>query len=113
MNKLLTFTFIFLSSMHFSNASELIQLNQATFDELEAMQFESTDTGYAEFSSKDLEIFTSEDQNFIVGIYQSKTGSEVIDTPYPIMNICIFLKAKLLQKKLMGMLIPIGLESLL
>ena len=47
MNKLLTFTFIFLSSMHFSNAAELILFNQATFDELEAMQFESIDTCYA------------------------------------------------------------------
>ena len=102
MNKLLTFTFIFLSSMHFSNASELIQLNQATFDELEAMQFESTDTGYAEFSSKDLEIFTSEDQNFIVGIYQSKTGSEVIDTPYPYNEYMYILEGEIVTKKIDG-----------
>ena len=102
MNKLLTFTFIFLSSMHFSNASELIQLNQATFDELEAMQFESTDTGYAEFSSKDLEIFTSSDENFVVGIYQSRTGSEVIDSPYPYNEYMYILEGEIVTKTVEG-----------
>ena len=53
-----------MSIVHVSNASELIRLNENTYDALQAIEFEAMDTGYAEFLTKDLEIFTSSDENF-------------------------------------------------
>lgn len=102
MYKFLTIASIFFSLIHVSNASDLIQLNKNTFDELQAIEFESVDTGYAEFLSKDLEIFTSNDENFIIGIYQSKVGSEIIDEPYPYNEYMYILEGEVLTKTVDG-----------
>ncbi len=91
-----------MSIVHVSNASELIRLNENTYDALQAIEFEAMDTGYAEFLTKDLEIFTSSDENFVVGIYQSRTGSEVIDSPYPYNEYMYILEGEIITKTVEG-----------
>ena len=47
------------------------------------MEYETYDSGYAEWQASDIELFLSEDENFSVGVWKAKAGQEVMDSPYP------------------------------
>jgi len=65
------------------NAAELIEVNQSSLDQIKSMEYESYDSGYAEWQASDIELFLSEDENFSVGVWKAKAGQEVMDSPYP------------------------------
>ena len=64
-------------------ASELIEVNQSSLDQIKSMEYETYDSGYAEWQASDIELFLSEDENFSVGVWKAKAGQEVMDSPYP------------------------------
>ena len=65
------------------HAADLIHLNKAVFMDLNNTEFEIYNEGYGELTTREYELFTSEDENFSIGIWEAKRGEEVIDTPYP------------------------------
>ncbi len=65
------------------HAADLIHLDQRVFVELINTEFETYNAGYGELTTREYELFTSEDENFSIGIWEAKRGEEVIDTPYP------------------------------
>jgi len=70
----------FYANLH---AADLIHLDQSVFEDLINTEFESYNAGYGELTVREYELFTSEDENFSIGIWEAKRGEEVIDTPYP------------------------------
>ena len=70
----------FYTNLH---AADLIHLDQRVFVELINTEFETYNAGYGELTTREYELFTSEDENFSIGIWEAKRGEEVIDTPYP------------------------------
>ena len=85
MKQLLLFIFLNLSGGFYANlhAADLIHLDQSVFGDLNNTEFESFNEGYGELTSREYELFTSEDENFSIGIWEAKRGEEVIDTPFP------------------------------
>ena len=85
MKQLLLFIFLNLSGGFYANlhAADLIHLDQSVFRDLNNTEFESFNEGYGELTSREYELFTSEDENFSIGIWEAKRGEEVMDTPYP------------------------------
>ena len=71
---------VFVVNLH---ASELIEVNQSSLDQIKSMEYEAYDSGYAEWQASDIELFLSEDENFSVGVWKAKAGQEVMDSPYP------------------------------
>ena len=71
---------VFVVNLH---ASELIEVNQSSLDQIKSMEYETYDSGYAEWQASDIELFLSEDENFSVGVWKAKAGQEVMDSPYP------------------------------
>ena len=43
------------------NAAELIEVNQSLLDQIKSMEYETYDSGYAEWQASDIELFLSED----------------------------------------------------
>ncbi len=87
MKQLILFIFLILNvnaglsaNLH---AADLIHLDQRVFVELINTEFETYNAGYGELTTREYELFTSEDENFSIGIWEAKRGEEVIDTPYP------------------------------
>ena len=72
--------FVFVANLQ---ASELIEVNQSSLDQIKSMEYETYDSGYAEWQASDIELFLSEDENFSVGVWKAKAGQEVMDSPYP------------------------------
>jgi uncharacterized cupin superfamily protein len=85
MKQLFLFIFLNLSGGFYANlhAADLIHLDQSVFGDLNNTEFESFNEGYGELTSREYELFTSEDENFSIGIWEAKRGEEVIDTPFP------------------------------
>ena len=85
MKQLFLFIFLNLSGGFYANlhAADLIHLDQSVFRDLNNTEFESYNEGYGELTSREYELFTSEDENFSIGIWEAKRGEEVIDTPFP------------------------------
>ena len=72
------------------NGAELI--NDSSIERLKSMPFSEYDSGYGLWDSADIELFMSQDENFSIGLWKSKAGSEEIDTPYPY-NVFFLLKS--------------------
>ena len=70
----------FYTNLH---AADLIRLVKSVFADLLNTEFEIYNAGYGELTTREYELFTSEDENFSIGIWEAKRGEEVIDTPYP------------------------------
>ncbi|SVA49829.1 uncharacterized protein METZ01_LOCUS102683 [marine metagenome] len=68
------------SNLH---AADLTHLDKSVFADLINTEFESYNAGYGELTVREYELFTSEDENFSIGIWEAKRGEEVMDTPYP------------------------------
>ena len=79
-------------------ASDLIHINQKAFDRLESVEYEVYDSGYAEWLAGDIELFISDDENFSVGVWKARAGSEMIDTLYPY-NVFFILKKGQIKTK--------------
>ena len=67
-------------------------INESSFEKLRELNLEEYDSGYGLWDSADIELFSSEDENFIIGLWKSKAGSEEIDTPFPY-NVFYLLKS--------------------
>ena len=52
--------FVFVANLQ---ASELIEVNQSSLDQIKSMEYEAYDSGYAEWQASDIELFLSEDEN--------------------------------------------------
>ena len=72
------------------NGAELI--NESSFERLRSLPYEEYDSGYGLWISSDIELFISQDENFSIGLWKSKAGSEEINTPYPY-NVFFMLKS--------------------
>ncbi|MED6343568.1 MAG: hypothetical protein VX658_04330, partial [Pseudomonadota bacterium] len=72
-----------LSLMMTSNLYGLDMIDESSIESLRSMPYEEYDSGYGLWDSADLELFVSKDQNFSIGLWKSKAGSEEINTPYP------------------------------
>ena len=70
----------FYTNLH---AADLIHLDQSVFEDLSNTEFEIYNLGFGELTTREYELFTSEDENFSIGIWEAKRGEEVMDTPYP------------------------------
>mgnify|MGYP006140944391 FL=1 len=70
----------FYANLH---ASDLIHLDKSVFEGLINTKFETSNAGYGKLTTREYELFTSEDENFSIGIWEAKKGKEVMDTPYP------------------------------
>ena len=70
----------FYANLH---AADLIHLDKSVFEGLGNTEFESYNEGYGELTVREYELFTSEDENFSIGIWEANRGEEVVDTPYP------------------------------
>ena len=70
----------FYTNLH---AADLIHLDQSVFEDLTNTEFETYNAGYGELTTREYELFTSEDENFSIGIWEAKRGEEVMDEPYP------------------------------
>ena len=70
----------FYANLH---ASDLIHLDKSVFEGLINTKFETSNAGYGKLTTREYELFTSEDENFSIGIWEAKRGEEVMDTPYP------------------------------
>ena len=64
-------------------AADLTHLDKSVFADLMNTKFESYNEGYGELTAREYELFTSEDENFSIGIWEAKKGKEVMDKPYP------------------------------
>jgi uncharacterized cupin superfamily protein len=78
------------------NGAELI--NESSFERLRSLPYEEYDSGYGLWDSSDIELFISQDENFSIGLWKSKAGSEEINTPYPY-NVFFMLKSGEIKTK--------------
>jgi len=83
MKKIMTVGFLLLNCFGTIDAGELIEVNQALIEQLKAMEYEPYDSGYAEWQATDIELFSSKDENFSMGVWKAEAGQEIMDTPYP------------------------------
>ena len=67
-------------------------IDESAIESLRSMPYEEYDSGYGFWDSADLELFVSKDENFSIGIWKSKAGSEEINTPYPY-NVFFLIKS--------------------
>ena len=77
-------TTIALSLIMTSSLYGLELIDESSIESLRSMSYEEYDSGYGLWDSADLELFVSKDENFSVGLWKSKAGSEEINTPYPV-----------------------------
>ena len=78
-----------------AKAVELIHINHETFDQLQSLEYESYDSGYAIWQAGDIELFLSENENFSVGVWKAKVGEEFMDTPYPYNTLMLIQKGQI------------------
>ena len=76
----------------------LEMINESSIESLRSMPYEEYDSGYGLWDSADLELFVSKDENFSIGLWKSKAGSEEIDTPYPY-NVFFLIKSGEIRTK--------------
>ena len=69
--------FYFLVFMVNLHASELIEVNQSSLDQIKSMEYETYDSGYAKWQASDIELFLSEDENFSVGVWRQKLAKKL------------------------------------
>ena len=67
-------------------------IDESAIESLRSMPYEEYDSGYGLWNSADMELFVSKDENFSIGIWKSKAGSEEINTPYPY-NVFFLIKS--------------------
>jgi len=110
MKQLFLFIFLNLSGGFYANlhAADLIHLDQSVFGDLNNTEFESFNEGYGELTSREYELFTSEDENFSIGIWEAKRGEEVIDTPFPYNEFMYVLFGQMVVKNSDGQTIIIN-----
>ena len=85
-------TTIALSLIMTSSLYGLELIDESSIESLRSMSYEEYDSGYGLWDSADLELFVSKDENFSVGLWKSKAGSEEINTPYPY-NVFFLIKS--------------------
>jgi Predicted enzyme of the cupin superfamily len=76
----------------------LEMIDESSIESLRSMPYEEYDSGYGLWDSADLELFVSKDENFSIGLWKSKAGSEEIDTPYPY-NVFFLIKSGEIKTK--------------
>ena len=76
----------------------LEMIDESSIESLRSMPYEEYDSGYGLWDSADLELFVSKDENFSIGLWKSKAGSEQIDTPYPY-NVFFLIKSGEIRTK--------------
>ena len=67
-------------------------IDESAIESLRSMPYEEYDSGYGLWNTADMELFVSKDENFSIGIWKSKAGSEEINTPYPY-NVFFLIKS--------------------
>ncbi|MDP7126075.1 MAG: cupin domain-containing protein, partial [Candidatus Marinimicrobia bacterium] len=90
------------------HAADLIHLNKSVFVDLGNTEFETYNEGYGELTAREYELFTSEDENFSIGIWEAKRGEEVMDTPYPYNEFMYVLFGQMVLKSSDGQTIIIN-----
>ena len=97
MKKAFLVTIVLYSTMT-SSLYGLEMIDESSIESLRSMPYEEYDSGYGLWDSADLELFVSKDENFSIGLWKSKVGSEEIDTPYPY-NVFFLIKSGEIKTK--------------
>ena len=63
----------FYTNLH---AADLIHLDKSVFENLINTKFETNNAGFGRLTTREYELFTSEDENFSIGIWEAKKGKE-------------------------------------
>ena len=93
--------FLVTIALYLSMTSSLYSLeliDESSIESLRSMPYEQYDSGYGLWDSADIELFVSKDENFSIGLWKSKVGSEEIDTPYPY-NVFFLIKSGEIRTK--------------